>query len=711
MLKKRALFAKFDFCKNKINRRRKGKNMALTKENIRILSRIGLFILVAGIIVLLFPREKRFKYHYEVGKPWNYELIMASFDFPIYKTDEQLEADKAELLSSYTPYFLYDNKVAEQQFEKWLSDWKLKNAEEPKYLAYVKRKFDDIYRYGIISSGAQEKLLAHDRKNVAIVYENRKSDVFSIEDLYTPKSAYEEIIFNKPEFVDASELNSYNLNLYLQENLQFDSITSANVKEDMVKNLSLTSGIVQTGEKVIDRGEIVTPTTFAILNSMKIETDKRTSVFKESGFVIVGEVIIVLFLLSLLVSYLFLFRPAIFSSFNYLVFIAIQILLVVAIASVVQRFTGIGAYIIPFALLPIIIRVFFDSRTALFVHIITVLIVSFMVDNPFVFVVLQIMAGMAAVSGLKDLTARAQLTQTAIIIFATYVAAYLAMELISEGAFNRINYHPIIYFALNSMMLLFAYVMIYIFEKVFNLISAITLVELTNVNSDFMIKFAEAAPGTFQHSLQVSNLATEAAKKIGANSLLVRTGALYHDIGKMLNPQYFVENQVGDDNPLLKMKHEEASQVIIKHVADGVALAKKNRLPDQIIAFITTHHGRSKTKFFYNSFINENPGVQPDEEKFTYPGPLPFSKETAILMMADAVEARSRTLGEYTEESIKDMVENMVDMQIADGQFKDAPISFRDVEIVKKVLVEKIKNVYHSRITYPELKNKPETLK
>ena len=280
---------------------------------------------------------------------------------------------------------------------------------------------------------------------------------------------------------------------------------------------------------------------------------------------------------------------------------------------------------------------------------------------------------------------------------------YLATELVSEGAINRIYFLPIVYFAISSALLLLAYVLIYIFEKIFNLISAITLVELTNINSDLMIKFAENAPGTFQHSLQVSNLATEAAKKIGANSLLVRTGALYHDIGKMLNPEYFIENQVGGDNPLMEMSHEDAAQAIIKHVSDGVTLARKNGLPDQIIGFITTHHGRTKTRFFYNSFINDNPGVTPNDEKFTYPGPLPFSKETAILMMSDAVEARSRTLDEYTEMSISNMVDSMINSQIADGQLKDAPISFKDVETVKKVLADKIKNIYHSRITYPEL--------
>ena len=675
----------------------------ITKEKINLLTRIGLFVSLVVIIVLLFPKDNKFKYQYEIGKPWSYELITASFDFPIYKTDEQLEADRKELLSTYTPYFIYDEKVADQQLGKWLSDWKNKNQEEPKYTAYVERKFRDIYSKGVVTSGIYEQLLMNKRKNIAIVRDGRKTDLLSTDEIYTPKSAYEELILNKPDYITIQDLNSYNLNLFLVDNLRYDSITSQNVKEDMVKNLSLTSGMVQTGEKIIDRGEIVSPGAYSILNSMKIETQRRNTAFKVSGYVIIGELIIVIGLIMLLALYLYLFRLNLFENLNHLIFIALMILFIVSISSLVLKFTSLGIYIVPFTMLPIIIRVFFDSRTALFAHFITILIVSFMVDNPFTFIVLQIMAGMTAVSGLKDLTARSQLTQTAFYIFISYSVVYLATELVSEGAINRIYFLPIVYFAISSALLLLAYVLIYIFEKIFNLISAITLVELTNINSDLMIKFAENAPGTFQHSLQVSNLATEAAKKIGANSLLVRTGALYHDIGKMLNPEYFIENQVGGDNPLMEMSHEDAAQAIIKHVSDGVTLARKNGLPDQIIGFITTHHGRTKTRFFYNSFINDNPGVTPNDEKFTYPGPLPFSKETAILMMSDAVEARSRTLDEYTEMSISNMVDSMINSQIADGQLKDAPISFKDVETVKKVLADKIKNIYHSRITYPEL--------
>lgn len=682
--------------------------LKIDKDTLNNILRIGLFIAVVVIIVLLFPKDKKFKYQYEIGKPWTYELVTASFDFPIYKTDEQLEADRQELLTNYTPYFQFDNEVASQQISKWLADWNQRNPEEPTYKGYIERKLTDIYKQGIVSAGMYEQLLKDQRKNITVVDKNRRTETVSIDELYTPKTAYEEVIRDRPNYVNNQEIGTYNLNLYLVENLRYDSITSETVKGDMIKNLSLTSGMVQTGERIIDRGEIVSPGTYAILNSMKIESQKKNTLLKESGYVLLGELIMVFGFILMLTLYLNLFRPSIFEKISNLVFIAILILFIVSLSSIVIKYSSWGIYIIPLTLVPVIIRVFFDSRTALFTHIVTVLIVSLMVDNAFTFIIIQILAGMTAVSGLKDLTARSQLTQTALFIFISYAVSYLALELFAEGDVMRLHLMPLVYFAISSLLLLFAYVLIYMFEKIFGLVSSITLVELTNINSDLMMRFAEEAPGTFQHSLQVSNLATEAAKKITANSLLVRTGALYHDIGKMKNPEFFIENQVGGNNPLLSMSHEEAAQAIIQHVPDGVAIAKKHHLPEQIIGFITTHHGRTKTRFFYNSFVNENPGVTPDVEKFTYPGPLPYSKETAILMMADAVEARSRTLGEYTEKSITDMVENMIDAQIADGQFKDAPISFKDVETVKKVLADKIKNIYHSRISYPELKKEPE---
>jgi len=673
--------------------------LKFTSIQLQHISRIGLFLCVVAFIVQLFPKENKFKYQFEVGKPWTYELITAAFDFPIYKSDQQVAKEREEVLKDYTPFFKLDTAVNAIQVNKMITEWQKNHGSQPDFQGIIKNKFNAIYAVGIISIEDYNKLLETKRNYISCISPDRVTRTVSINEVYTPKTAYEEIIRNAPE-----ALKSYDLNLYLVENLRYDSTTSALSRADILKNLSLTSGMVQTGERIIDRGEIVTPVTFQVLYSLKIESEKRSTTIQKSWIVVVGEVIMILGLMTLLFLYIYLFRPRLYGSFSNLIFVLLMILMMVSLASLTVRNNALNYYMVPFALIPIIIRVFFDSRTALFVHIISMLMISFMVDNSFQFILLQITIGMAAVSSLKDMSQRSQLAQTALYIFLSYVLMYLAFEFISEGDVQRINWVTVVYFAISSVLLLLAYVLIYFFEKIFNLISSVTLVELTNINSDLMMEFSERAPGTFQHSLQVSNLATEAAKKINANSLLVRTGALYHDIGKMKHPEYFIENQMGGKNPLIDFDFEVASKIVIDHVTDGVEIAKRNHLPQQIINFIGTHHGFCKTKYFYNSYILANPDKKPDDAVFTYPGPLPNNKETAILMMADAVEARSRSLGVYTEESINEMVEAMIDGQIADGQFKEAPISFLDVETVKSVFKEKLKSFYHSRIVYPELK-------
>lgn len=676
----------------------------ITPSQLQNITKAGLFVCIIALIVQFFPTESKFKYQFEVGKPWSYELITASFDFPIFKSDQQINKERNEILKDFTPYYQLDTTICEVQIKKLFSDWQKKSGKLPISQNYIIRKFKSIYSTGIISVEEYNKLVEEGRKNISCILPNRVTHSNSIENVYTPKTAYEEITRDAPE-----RLKSYDLNLYLIENLKFDSATTSLSKTDILKNLSLTSGMVQTGERIIDRGEIVTPAIYLELRSLKVEFEKRKESIQQSTIVVFGEIILIFGLISLFFLYIYLFRPRIFDRFGDMLFISLLIVIIVGLTSITTRYTNSSYYIVPFAILPIIIRVFYDSRTALFAHIITMLIISFMVDNSFQFLILQIIIGMVAVSSLKDMTQRSQLAQTALYIFLSYVLMYLSFEFISEGDIHRVDWQPILYFGISSVFLLFAYVLIYIFEKTFNLISSVTLVELTNINSDLMMKFAELAPGTFQHTLQVSNLATEAAKKISANSLLVRTGALYHDIGKMKHPEYFIENQVGGNNPLSGMDFELAAGIVINHVADGIEIAKKSHLPEQIINFIATHHGMGKTRFFYNSFINAFPDKKPNIEAFSYPGPLPNNKETAILMMADAVEARSRSLTEYTEESIDEMVESMINSQISEGQFKDAPITFRDVETVKSVFKEKIKSIYHTRIVYPDLKNKTES--
>ncbi|MDY0084262.1 MAG: HDIG domain-containing protein [Ignavibacteriaceae bacterium] len=659
-----------------------------------------LFLGVIVIIAYLLPNQDTFKYQFEKGKPWSYDLLTSSFDFPIYKDERQIQQEKKSVMDSFIPFFKIDTLVLHEQYSRFLKDFHEQNDGDIKHEDILFAKFKKIYKRGIMSAEMHQKVIEGNVEKINCIAPDKVTHVMKVADIYTPKEAYQEFMS-----LDPVELSHYNINLYIVDNLKYDSVISELSKSELLKNISLTSGVIQSGERIIDRGEIVNDELFLILNSMKIEYDKRKVSFQRSSLVLLGELIIVTGLIILFFLYLNLFRPRIYMSINNLIFVNLIILIMVALSSLIIQFTSISYFVIPFALLPIIIRVFFDSRTALFAHIIAVSIISLMVDNPFQFLLIQIAIGMTAVSSLKDMTQRSQLAQTALIILVTHFLVYLALELVSEGEFRRIYWQPLLYFSISSGFLLFAYLLIYIFEKTFGLVSSLTLLELTNVNSDLMMQFAEKAPGTFQHTLQVSNLATEAAKKIGANSLLVRTGALYHDIGKMKHPEFFIENQFGSINPLNDMDFEVAAKTIIGHVYDGVEIAKKEHLPNQIIHFITTHHGLSKAKYFYNSFILANPAVTPDESLYTYPGPLPDTKETAILMMADAVEARARSLKEYTVESINNCVEDMINSQIADGQFKEAPISFRDVETVKAIFKEKISNMYHTRIAYPEVKD------
>lgn len=662
------------------------------------ITRIAMFTFVAIITVALMPNGNKFKYQFEVGKPWTYGLITASFDFPIYKSDQQVAREKNNLLKDFSPYYKLDATVNEFQINELTKAWQTDRNVNIAHLNYARDIFKRIYSTGIISIKEYNNLLNSKRKNITCIYPNRVTGTIPVSSLYTPRTAYETIIANAP-----IGFKPGNLNQFLIENLKFDSSTSAISKSDILKNLSLTAGMVQVGERIIGPGEIVTPSGYQMLSSLKTESAKRNNMLQKTTLVVIGEIVLVFGLMALLFLYIYLFRARLYDSKSNLILILLLQIMLVSVTSIAINLNAFNFYMIPFALLPIIIRVFFDSRTALFAHMITTLIISLMVDNGFQFLLIQIAIGMAAVSTLKDMSQRSQLVQTAAVIFLCYAGMYLAFEFMSEGDINRVNWEYMIYFAISSVFLLMAYIFIYIFEKVFNLVSSVTLVELTNINSDLMLEFSERAPGTFQHSLQVSSLATEAAKKINANSLLVRTGALYHDIGKMKHPEYFIENQIGGKNPLTEIDLEVASQIVINHVTDGVEIGRRFHLPEQIINFIGTHHGFCKTKYFYNSYCNAHPDLKPNDAVFTYPGPLPNNKETAILMMADAVEARSRSLEIYSDESISEMVESMIDSQIADGQFKDAPITFQDVETVKSVFKEKLKSFYHSRIVYPEL--------
>lgn len=612
------------------------------------------FILLAAVTVYLYPRyDSSFPYRYEVGKPWVYDRIVAEHDFPIYKSERQLAQEQEEVLQDFTPYYKY---IPEQ-------------PQTPLVVALQER----------------EQLVKENVEHIAIVT-NKVSTTYPLSNVYTPKSAY--VAFGK----------NYNPNIVR------DTATTEQMRTALLSGISLTRGVVQAGEKVVDRGDIVTEETAVLLQSLKIAYESEHATKQQTALSIVGEIALVCLLIILFLLYIYVFRPSFFHELPTMLFFAILSGIIIVLALVLLRYTPLSIYLIPFAWVPIITRVFYDSRTALFLHIITVLLVAPAVPDSFEFIMVQIAVGMVAVAGMKDMTKRAQLAQTAGLILLTYALTYTAFVLGTTGDWHNIDVWTYLHFGINTILIICAYGLIYLFEKTFHLLSSITLVELTDINSSLLLEFAQKAPGSFQHSMQVSTLAMEAAKKIGAKSLLVRTGALYHDIGKLAHPEFFTENQPEGQNPLLDMTPEEAAKTVINHVADGIKIARQNRLPEVLINFISSHHGTSLVRYFYNTAVNNATPENPvNAEKFRYLGPKPNSKETAILMMADAVEARSRSLKNYTEENISAMVDDMIEQQIGEKQFSETPLSFKDVEDIKKVFKERLMAINHHRIKYPSI--------
>ncbi|HEY5570749.1 MAG TPA: HDIG domain-containing metalloprotein [Bacteroidales bacterium] len=671
----------------------------------KIIKRIVLFVSSAILIAYFFPRDTQFRYTFSEGKPWKYEFLTAPFDFPIYKSEEVLRHEKDSITTSFSPYFQVKTQVPNENLEKLRTDYStsLHKTIPASYFNYIENKLTEIYSKGVIHATTSDSLIRSGKKLVRLA-ENNIYKSHTIIQLYTPISAYEAILNEAPGSLDKELLKSCNLNNYIHENLLFDSKTSEKMLQAMLARISLASGLVQSGERIVDKGEIISPTTYSILRSLKLVSDSQKSSKTHLNIVFIGQLFIIGLMLFSLYLFLLLFRIELFRSVRDITFILMLVVALIVFTCIAVSTKFMTVYLIPFSILPIILCTFFDSRTALFTHVVTVMIASFITPFPFEFLTMQIAAGMAAVFSLRDLTQRSQLVSSALYIFLTYCLIYTGVALIQEGDWSKINVNMYGALGINSALIMFAYVLIYIFERTFGYLSTVTLIELQNVNNPALRKLSEECPGTFQHSLQVGTLAYEAARHINANAQMVRTGAFYHDIGKMKNPAFFAENQVGI-NPHNELAFDESAQIIISHVADGVKLAEKYNLPLPLVAFIRTHHGANKVRFFYNSFKNQYPDKEIDESVFTYPGPIPFSKETAILMMADAVEATSRSLQEYTDESISTLIENTIDTQIAEGAFKNSPITFKDVERVKSVFKKRLKIIYHTRIKYPELKD------
>ena len=632
------------------------------KTSIRTTLQVLSLVALAALAIYLAPKYSNpFKYHFEVGQPWAYGLVTAESNFAIYKTNAQLESERQELLRDYTPCYVLDTATMQS----------------------------DIY---VLSLPEMERINSLGCTRVSVLH-NRVATQVLVSNLHTPKEAY--------------ELTHKNI----VPNLQYDSITSENLRQNILSSISLTQGMVQAGEKIIDTGEIVSERTYQILESLRRTIEEQNISHRQSLTSFIGVGMYIAILVALFGLYLYTYLRKLLDNLRHILFFTILMALVIATAFLVLRYASVGIiFLIPFTWVPIITRVFYDSRTAIFVHIITVFIVSVAAPAPYIFILVQVITGIIAVISLRDMTQRAQLAQTALFVVLVYSLVYTAATMLVTGSIVNVEYRYYFYFAINAVLVICSYGLIFLFEKTFGLVSNITLVELTNVNSNLMLEFAEKAPGTFQHSLQVSNLATEAAKRIGAKVLLVRTGALYHDIGKMAHPEYFIENQSGV-NPLQSMPYVEAAKVIINHVEEGERIARKHHLPELIVHFIRSHHGTYVTRYFYNSAVNsaKNEGqtaADVNKDDYTYPGPKPSTKEAAILMMADAIEARSRSLNELTEQSISQMVDQMIDLQVADGQFSDTVLSFKDLEDIRAVFKQKLIEINHHRITYPTIEEK-----
>lgn len=664
-----------------------------------------IFIATVSVIVYFLPNEGKFNYQFDINKPWKYGLLQASFDFPIYKNDIQVQKEQDSILADYQPYFQIDKEAEKNVLSKLREDYnKTLRHSLPgtDYVRYIERTLKALYEDGIIAGNDLKRMEEDSIIAIRLVDKNVATSRF-IDQLYTVKEAYEYLLNADTTHYKKKILQQCNLNDYITPNLVYDEEKSEAAQKDLLSNISWANGFVLNGQKIIDRGEIVDEQTYNILESLRKEWEKRSDSVQEKRLTLAGQILYVGIFLFCFMAYLELFRADYYERKGTLTLLFALIVFFPVLSSIMVEQNLSSIYVVPFAMIPIIVRVFLDSRTAFMAHVTIILLCSITLRFPHEFILLQVVAGMVAIYSLRELSQRSQLLRTALVVFISYALLYFAFELIHEDDLTKLNTRMYIYFMINGILLLFAYPLLFLLEKIFGFTSDVTLVELSNINNSLLREMSEVAPGTFQHSLQMANLAAAAANKIGGKSQLVRTGALYHDIGKMVNPAFFTENQSGV-NPHKSLSYEQSAQVIISHITDGLKLAEKHNLPKVIKDFISTHHGRGLTKYFYISHKNEHPDEEVDQEKFRYPGPNPFTKEQAVLMMADSVEAASRSLPEYTEESISTLVDKIIDTQVSEGYFKECPITFKDIATVKALFKEKLKTMYHTRISYPELR-------
>lgn len=691
------------------------------KSNKKYLHHLSLFIASVLVVVVVSPRTGKFRYEFQKGKPWHYASLIAPWNFPIQKPDYQITHERDSILKNFTPYFKKDDEVEKKQigeFDKLLYNL-LQQFESqsghfsPMTSLSIRRDLNSIlsgiYQRGILENN--ELLTSEKIPSDITVIVGKVGEKKQITAVLTQKNAYQHAEASKNELVKkySSEsgnniskfLSQVTLYDYIKPNLYYDDVTTNKVRNEIISELSLYKGLIQEGELIISRGEIVKESKFIVLESLRNEYEKRLGE-NDRWLIIMGRFILVTICYLALYLFLYHYRFDVISSTHKTFFIILLILLFILITRFVIIFPGNIIYLVPFAIIPIVIRTFYDSRLALFVYLIAIMLAGFIVPNSFEFVFLSYMVGVIVIFSLTNVYRRAKLFFAVFMVFLTYSIVYFGIGLMQEGSLENMSWKNYLWFAGNGVFLLLSYPLIFVFEKTFRFLSDATLFELADTNQPLLRKLADEAPGSFQHSLQVANLAEEAAREIGANTLLARTGALYHDIGKTFEAEYFIENQAEGYSPHNHLDPMRSSEIIISHVTKGVDLARKFNLPSPIIDFIQTHHGTSVAYFFYKKYLDSNPNRTDMERTFAYKGPKPFSKETAVVMMADAVEASSRSVANYSEENINELVERIIYLQENDGQFAEAPLTFKDISRIKDVFIKRLSNIYHARIAYPK---------
>lgn len=679
------------------------------KRRPHIIFRVIIILVICGTIVYLFPKAGSFQYEFQKGSPWRYETLNAPFDFPIYKTDAELAAERVKITREQTPIFNLKTEVKEKQLTKFArATEKYRNVYTAVAIDQIQDKLEALYNKGILL--LPDDLDSLNIKTIKIIHKNIGTDV-DFSKVYNLKQAYSTMT----QFIDNISLPasvkehilSLNISNFIQPNLEFDASKTHLQLLNQLKNISPTQGLVRDGEIIITKRELVTPEKVKLLNSLKLEYLHNAGSYASHLRIIAGQIILTLTALVIFSLFFYYSKKRIFYNNKEFIFLYGSFLATVMLGCV-GYYQNINMLALPVLFFIIIVNILVGSRSALYLLLGSSLLISYFAPNSYMYLFMQLAAGIVSVFSLSQLQRRDQLFLSILLTFLTYAAVYISFILVQEGEISLSHVFGLLWLVVNCLLLSLTYPVIYIFERIFGFTSEITLMELSNPNHPALRTLTKKAPGTFQHSLMVANLAEEAIYRIGGSPLLTRTGALFHDIGKSYEPIFFIENQSGGINPHDQCDFDESARHIIEHVTRGVELAKKYNLPETIINFIRTHHGKSKVKYFYNSFRNKYPNRPVDEEAFTYGGPDPTSRECAVVMMADAVEAASRTLQDKTEENITALVNNIIDSQLQDGRFMYAEITYKDIDVVKRVFIEMLTNIYHSRIAYPKLEQTEE---